>query len=64
MYDPVGDPKPSMICKFPKHRGELWTTVVEEDRDYVLFLLSPDCDVFLDRFLVEYLEDLLEETDA
>ena len=50
------------ICKFPKHDGEEWEDVMEEDRSYVEFLVSgesraPD----MSTALYDRLMDLLEE---
>jgi hypothetical protein len=30
----------STICFFPKHKGECWYNVVQNDRDYVSWLLE------------------------
>lgn len=46
-------------CPFPKHEGEEWTEVVENDPEYVEWLISgegPD----MDSTLLDHLTDLLE----
>lgn len=50
------------ICNFPKHKGEKWSDIVKEDREYVEWILY-EANFDLDFVLVEYLEDLLEETE-
>lgn len=47
-------------CPFPKHKGKPWTTIIEEDYDYVYWLVSgegPDMEDELYDLLTEYLED-------
>lgn len=47
-------------CPFPKHKDKLWAEVIEEDREYVEWLVSmegPD----LSDMLYDFLIDLLEE---
>lgn len=55
------DLNPLTHCPFPKHRGERWEDVLEDDRRYLEWLVShegPD----LGEELYETLMDLLEET--
>lgn len=49
------------ICPFPKHQGEEWADVVDEDRRYVEWLISAEGPE-MDQELYDYLEDLLEES--
>ena len=51
------DGNPSKICPFAKHQGELWSDVIEEDRDYVEWLTKQD---WLSDELHKYLIELLE----
>jgi len=49
-------------CPFPKHEGEDWETVIEEDRPYVEWLISyegPSMHPALEVMLTEMLEEEL-----
>lgn len=47
-------------CRFPKHKGKLWTDILEEDKDYVIWIyFSADSNLSDQEY--EYLEELLEE---
>ena len=47
-------------CQFNKHKDKLWIEVVEEDPDYVEWLISgegPEMGIALYDYLTELLED-------
>lgn len=48
------------VCRLPKHDGEPWCDVVEEDRPYVEWLVSGDGPELNDDLYDELME-LLEE---
>ena len=48
------------ICKLPKHKDEYWSDIIEEDRDYVEWLVSGNGPVVSEE-LYEYLIELLEQ---
>lgn len=55
------DSEPDPICHFPKHNGVPWILVVEDDPDYVEFLLSDDYEGVLGEDLYSMLMMLMEE---
>lgn len=48
------------ICRFPKHEGKLWEDILEEDREYIDWLVSGDGPE-IDSDLYDYLMELLED---
>lgn len=47
-------------CPFPKHEGRLWTDIIEDDRQYVEWLVSGEGPPMSD-LQYDYLINLLEE---
>ena len=50
----------SDVCPFPKHKGKLWAQVIEEDPDYVEWLLSGEGPL-IGPTLYEKLTEMMEE---
>ena len=58
-YNPFEEEQENLkVCYFLKHEGSLWEDVIEEDREYVEFLVNS---YDLKEDLYDYLMDLLEE---
>ena len=51
------------VCQFPKHEGESWYDILEEDRRYIEWIVSLDGPgvPHLSPILYEFLIELLEE---
>lgn len=47
-------------CTLPKHKGKLWSDVVEEDREYVEWVVSGEGPEWITDELYDYLMELLE----
>jgi hypothetical protein len=48
------------VCGFPKHEGKPWTLVIEEDPDYVSWILSGEGPL-IGPTLYEKLTEMMEE---
>lgn len=53
----------STVCPFSKHRGESWYTVIQDDREYVRWLLeTQEFDEDEDRDALEWGVDHVPDT--
>jgi hypothetical protein len=55
------EPQDPLVCFFPKHKGKLWTDIIQDDPEYIEWLVW-SYDGEIDEETYDLLVDLLENS--